>query len=573
MEDELIEKMREYYCGRFDEEFIAITVKDEDYRARRITAYLNLLDRIVQRQMAELKSLPFEPGNELTKYFELLPDTSPLAVGFHEMLQMPDGSDKKALQLKLKRDMVVGSIDANILAKADNLNYGNDGSPLPPEFSDALAAFRGFALSTVNGAMVLSAGYNPRLYNYIEAFQDFFPDAAGKMRKQIILKVSDYRSALIQGKLLAKKGVWVSEFRIESGLNCGGHAFPTEGHLLGPILEEFKNKRQELYSELLVMCNAANIEKGRNSMPDNTPMRVTVQGGIGTANEDNFLMEYYQLDGTGWGSPFLLVPEATNVDDKALHLLATAQKDDYFLSHASPLGIPFHNFRKSTSEIQRQERVVKGRPGSPCYKKFLASDTEFTQFPICTASRQYQALKIKQLNDSDMPDEQKNRAIDKVMAKECLCEGLSASVFIKEGMPLSHKLTAVALCPGPNLAYFSGVFTLQQMVDHIYGRVSLLNDVPRPNMFINEARLYVAHLKNAVTGYCREQSVKQYKYLQGFRSNVMSGLSYYEQLCGKMKNETEQYIAKFQADLEDMKHELLANLIPEPGVALEFAAV
>jgi hypothetical protein len=26
-------------------------------------------------------------------------------------------------------------------------------------------------------------------------------------------------------------------------LNCGGHAFATEGHLLGPILEEFKQRK------------------------------------------------------------------------------------------------------------------------------------------------------------------------------------------------------------------------------------------------------------------------------------------------------------------------------------------
>ena len=65
---------------------------------------------------------------------------------------------------------------------------------------------------------------NPRLYGYIANFKDFFPDVNGKIKKKIVLKVSDYRSAIIQGKFLAKKGLWVSEYRIESGLNCGGHA-------------------------------------------------------------------------------------------------------------------------------------------------------------------------------------------------------------------------------------------------------------------------------------------------------------------------------------------------------------
>ena len=34
------------------------------------------------------------------------------------------------------------------------------------------------------------------------------------------------------------------------GLNCGGHAFATDGFLMGPIMEEFHTKRQELITEL-----------------------------------------------------------------------------------------------------------------------------------------------------------------------------------------------------------------------------------------------------------------------------------------------------------------------------------
>ena len=37
---------------------------------------------------------------------------------------------------------------------------------------------------------------------------------------------------------------------------------------------------------------------------------------------DQFLMKYYELDGTGWGTPFLLVPEATNVDNSHLEKLS-----------------------------------------------------------------------------------------------------------------------------------------------------------------------------------------------------------------------------------------------------------
>src|SRR5690606_10034673 len=116
-----------------------------------------------------------------------------------------------------------------------------------------------------------------------------------------------------------------------------------------------------------------------------------------------------------------------------------------------------------------------GRPGSPCYKNYLASNTEFTDQPICTASRKYQYLKQNQLA-TDGNEE----FLTQLQEKDCLCEGLTASVRLKNDMYLPHKLSAVAICPGPNLAYFSGIFSLRQMVDHIYGRTTITNDLFRP---------------------------------------------------------------------------------------------
>src|SRR5690606_15739944 len=252
------------------------------------------------------------------------------------------GEEQTRLAAALRAAIRAGAIDVNIMTKVDKANYAPDGNLLPPEYSDALAALRGFALSNLRSAVILSAGLNPRLYSYFEQFGDFYPDANGVLAKRIILKVSDYRSALIQGKLLAKKGLWVSEFRIESGLNCGGHAFISDGILLGPIMETFKSQRQALYTELKGLCDAALAAKQRPGFTADPLQRITVQGGIGTAGEDRFLLDYYQLDGTGWGSPFLLVPEATNVDEDTLGKLAKARADDFYLSDGSPLGVPFH---------------------------------------------------------------------------------------------------------------------------------------------------------------------------------------------------------------------------------------
>ena len=301
------------------------------------------------------------------------------------MLQQHDLIAKGSIQKQLRNFVTAGSIDVNIMSKLDKQNYSKTGEPLPVEFCDAMSALRGYAKSDLVSSIVFSAGYNPRLYAYVEKFNDFFPDHNGSIRKKIVLKVSDFRSAMIQGKYFAKKGLFVSEFRIESGLNCGGHAFPTEGFLLGPILEEFKENRT-LLEELLNSCNQVWKEKGITTSSIDIRFLVSAQGGIGTAGENELLLNYYKIDRTGWGSPFLLVPEATNVDEETLSQLSNATKSDYYLSDASPLGVPFNNFKPSTSESQRQLRIKKGRPGSPCYKKFLSSNTEFTEKPICVAS-------------------------------------------------------------------------------------------------------------------------------------------------------------------------------------------
>ncbi|NJW54607.1 hypothetical protein HC175_16975, partial [Salinimicrobium sp. CDJ15-91] len=180
-------------------------------------------------------------------------------------------------------------------------------------------ALKAYAESELeNSAVIFSAGMNPRLFNYLENFKEFDASAPGVFKKKVIIKVSDYRSALIQGKYLAKKGIWVSEFRIESGLNCGGHAFATQGFLLGPILEEFKNKKEELAQELFSLYNPAIQARGEAGFEKPHPINVTVQGGIGTAAEQKLLYGYYDVNGTGWGTPFLLCPEATTVDDNTL---------------------------------------------------------------------------------------------------------------------------------------------------------------------------------------------------------------------------------------------------------------
>jgi hypothetical protein len=563
IEDELLEQMRMFHCKNENEPYVPINKDAIDHRAARITAYLNLLNKILKHQIEKLKREKFEEKTDLSKFFELLPGNSLLSRLFHEM-KNAESDEKIKLQNLLLEKVSAGAIDVNIMTKLDKINYSKKGEELPAEYRDAMSALRGFAQSDLNSSVVFSAGLNPRLYAYCETFNVFFPDENDQLKKKIILKVSDYRSALIQGKFFAKKGLWVSEFRIESGLNCGGHAFATEGLLSGPILNEFKARKNELSDELYEICNAALSEKRLTKFSKKPVLKITFQGGIGTAQENFFLLDYYLVDATGWGSPFLLVPEATNVDTETLHQLSTAKKEDYYLSHSSPLGIAFHNFKESSSEIQRKKRIKKGRPGSPCYKKFLVFNTEFTPQPICTASREYQNLKINQLKGKYEEPKVLQAEIELIEEKDCICEGLGASVLLKNQLTPDHQLTAVTICPGPNLAYFSGTFSLEEMIGHIYGRINILNSLKRSHMFINELVLYLDYLKKEIANHHENFSVKRDKYFTAFKENLLNGINYYKNLIPEMKLFTVRQLEIFENELHHLEYEVSRLNFPKP---------
>jgi hypothetical protein len=557
VDDEMIEKMRKHHSLESGETYNPISSGEPDFRSRRITAYLDLMDRIVDRNFALLKEQPFAEGSDLTRYFKLLPETSPLKKKYLRMLAAQSPEEKILMEEDLRWRMQKGAIDVNIMSKVDKLNKDVYGHDLGDEFSDASAALRGFASSTLQSSLVLSAGMNPRLYNYLENFKDFYPDENERLKKKIILKVSDFRSAFIQAKYLAKKGIWVSEFRIESGLNCGGHAFATDGYLLGPILEEFKMKKQEMLQELFGLYQTALHAKSMTV--SNIPaLGITVQGGIGTTEEHQFLIDYYNVDATGWGSPFLLVPEVTNVDDQTLKDLTEADSSDYYVSNSSPLGVLFNNFRRSTAEKQRLERIAKGRPGSPCKKKYLVSNTEFTVEPICTASREYQNLKIKQIKSLELAPEECERQVNAVTEKLCLCEGLSTATLIKHNLLRANENHAVSICPGPNLAWFSKVYSLGEMVDHIYGRANLLAGVTRPNMFINELNLYLEHYRKAMKENAISFSEKKDKYLTKFRDQLLAGIQYYKELAPKLVHEKGKGQQELLLQLETIENGLVS---------------
>ena len=568
IEDRLIELMRRHYYQKVNRPYIPISTKEDDYRARRITDYLNLVNEIVTDQITRLRASTFHPGSDIAKYFEMLPDGSRLRQLYVKMTSSSDEAERQALQDFLRTQVKAGSIDVNIMTKVDRNSVDQAGNILA-DGSDAVAALRGYANSNLtDSSVIFSAGLNPRLFNYLEKVTAFNARDCGVFDKKIVIKVSDYRSALIQGKYLAKKGLWVSEFRIESGLNCGGHAFATDGTLLGPILEEFKTKGSELTSALFDLYQPALKEKGGPVFSGPHPIKISVQGGIGTSAEAEFLKEHYRVDSTGWGTPFLLCPEATTVDKDTLQLLRKATEEDVVLSKNSPLGVRFNYLKGTSADKEKHERIKQGRPGSPCTEKHLVSNTEFSKEPICTASHTYQKQKIEQLQSLGLTPEEYERQHREVVSKECLCIGLMNSAVHEYALPPVKKLTAVTICPGPNIAYFNKVVSLREITDHIYGRLNLLSGVNRPHMFIKELRLNIAYLKEQMDDlkFRTEKSVRE---ISSFRSQLLKGVDYYRQLSSEIiKGGQKRFLQELdecESGLQHMMRRFSETVNPEVG--------
>jgi len=538
VDDILIEKMRKYYSGKNSIEYTEIKANEDDSRAKRVTSYLNMINKLVDEKFNNLVSSYKTGKKEFNKYLSLLPKSSEIISKINEIIESSFSDDEKIS--KFKTVLTKGSIDVNIMTKLDKDNFKGE-EQLERKYNDAHSALRGFANSDVEGSIVFSAGINPALYNYIENFKDFYPDENMNLKKKVIVKVSDYRSAIIQGKYLAKKGIWVSEFRVESGLNCGGHAFASDGYLLGPILEEFKENRGALVDSNFKFFTKALGKRGMKIPEKPLEMLITAQGGVGTHEEHEMLLNEFNLDGIGWGSPFLLSKEVTQVDAQTIDLIKNASEDDYFLSGVSPIGVQFNNIKGTTKDNMRDELLAKGTPGSLCPKKFLVTNKDYSERKICTSSREYQTKAIEELKSKNLSKELYEEKYKFIVEKSCICVGLGTGALLNSNIDTKVEGPEVSICPGPNLAYYHEEVTLKDMTDHIYGVKSIKVDENRPNLFIKEISMYVDYIYDKINHIEKIDTFE--KYLETYKTNMLNGFEYYKKFFANKKDELEAVLS------------------------------
>ena len=85
VDDELLEKIRKIYSEKFEVPYQEITNKIEDFRAKRITSYLNLINKLAEKKFEEFKNTAIEKGNEFKEFFNMLPDSSSIKEEFKSL--------------------------------------------------------------------------------------------------------------------------------------------------------------------------------------------------------------------------------------------------------------------------------------------------------------------------------------------------------------------------------------------------------------------------------------------------------------------------------------------------------
>ena len=90
-DDELIERMRAFYSKKFAIPYQEISQKLQDYRAQRITSYLNLVDRIVKEKFENFKKELTDNKTILESFTATLPNKSDIKGRLENLIK--EGSD------------------------------------------------------------------------------------------------------------------------------------------------------------------------------------------------------------------------------------------------------------------------------------------------------------------------------------------------------------------------------------------------------------------------------------------------------------------------------------------------
>ena len=80
------------------------------------------------------------------------------------------------------------------------------------------------------------------------------------------------------------------------------------------------------------------------------------------------------------------------------------------------------------------------------------------------------------------------------------------------------------------MAYFQNELSLSDMVNHIYNGVDGIVRADRPNMFINELKMYLNYFSEKIEQHKNNWGRKSEKQLNNFADNMSNGIAYYQKM-------------------------------------------
>jgi hypothetical protein len=156
----------------------------------------------------------------------------------------------------------------------------------------------------------------------------------------------------------------------------------------------------------------------------------------------------------------------------------------------------------------------------------LASNKEYTDTKICTASQKFQKIEIEKLNAIEIDKTTYNKRFQNIVKKSCLCVGLANAALLEKNIDSKGTEQGVSICPGPNIAYFDKQVSLKKMTQHIYGKINIIGQQNRPHMFVKELEMYIKYFQEKIIDFSKNPTKKQIT----FHKNLMDGIQYYQNL-------------------------------------------
>jgi hypothetical protein len=182
------------------------------------------------------------------------------------------------------------------------------------------------------------------------------------------------------------------------------------------------------------------------------------------------------------------------------------------------------------------------------------------------ASHDYQHRRLAVLKEQS--PELTEAQVEKVTRKSCICHELGGSALRKYGL---NSSVTPAICPGPSLIWFRRRTNLDEMVNHIYGRQSLIDEDARPHMFVQELSINIDYLKQWLAPALNTGDQNGRKNFREFAQTILAGIQYYRERIAEFAPRNPERFLEAIKSLDLEVHRVLSQAVPHDTASMELS--